>query len=480
MANFNLKITDNGNYKEHLSNKVFKVVSEILEEKNQEGYAIGGFTRDTLLQRNCKDIDIVVVGSGIELAEETAKRLGGLKTSFFKNFGTAMFKYEDLDVEFVGARKESYDRNSRKPIVEDGTLQDDQNRRDFTINALAFSLNKSTFGDLIDPFNGVEDLKKGKIQTPLDPDITYSDDPLRMMRAIRFATQLGYKIEKNSFDSIIKNKDRIKIISKERIIDEINKIMLSKKPSKGLNMLFEAGLLEIIFPELYAMHGVEIIEGIGHKDNFYHTIKVVDQTAERSNNLWLRWAALMHDIAKPKTKRFVDGTGWTFHGHEDLGGRLVPKLFKKLKLPLDHKMKYVQKIVSLHHRPVALTNGKATDSAIRRLVFDAGDDLDDLITFCECDITTKNKEKHKKFLANFAAVRKRIKEVEERDNIRNMQPPISGEEIMKTFNLKPCREIGTIKSAIKDAILDGAIPNEYNAAKEFMLQKGKELGLTPQ
>jgi len=465
--------------KEHLKHPIFSIISKIVTRENLESYVIGGFVRDIFLQRESKDIDIVVIGSGIELAQKVAEEAKISKVSVFKNFGTAMLKYKDLEIEFVGARKESYNRNSRKPIVEDGSLEDDQKRRDFTINALALSLHQSNFGELLDPFDGINDLNKKVIKTPMEPLITFSDDPLRMMRAIRFATQLNFKISKETFEAIHTNKDRIGIVSKERIIEELNKIILSAKPSVGFKLLEESGLLKLIFPEFQKLKGRETRNGISHKDNFYHTLEVLDQLTPYSDNLWLRWSALLHDIAKPNTKRFVPGTGWTFHAHNFIGEKMVPRIFKNMKLPLNEKMKFVQKMVLLHMRPIVLAQEEVTDSAIRRLLFDAGDDVDELMKLCEADITSKNEKKVKKFLDNFQLVRKKLKEVEEKDAVRNFQPPIDGQEIIDTFNLSPCRLIGDIKVAIKDAILDGIIPNEYDAARKFMLEKGKEFGLKP-
>lgn len=465
------------NYASHLQHPVFKVTQQIIDENELEAYVIGGYVRDLLLQRPSKDIDIVVVGNGLELAEKVAEKLRVKKVSTFKSFGTAHFRYKDLDVEFVGARKESYQRDSRKPIVENGSLQDDQNRRDFTINALALDLRKDTFGDLIDPFNGLEDLNSETIRTPLEPQTTYSDDPLRMLRAIRFATQLNFTIEHESLEAIKENAERLKIISMERITDELNKIILSEKPSRGFKLLFATHLLHQFFPEMVALKGVETRNGKSHKDNFYHTLEVLDNITKESDDLWLRWSAIMHDIAKPPTKRFHPKNGWTFHGHEDMGSRMVPKIFRRLKLPMDHKMKYVQKLVRLHLRPIALVKGDVTDSAIRRLLNEAGDDIDDLMTLCNADITSKNEFKVRKYRKNFDKVEEKLRTVEEKDHVRNFQPPVNGKIIMDTFNIGPCNEIGIIKKRIKEAILDGDIQNEYEEAYALMLKIGKEIGL---
>ncbi|HLW29994.1 MAG TPA: HD domain-containing protein [Brumimicrobium sp.] len=465
------------NYKEKLNHPVFKVTREIVTEEGLESYVIGGFVRDLLLDKPSKDIDIVVVGNGLELAEKVGKKLRVKKVTRFKSFGTAHFKYKDLDVEFVGARKESYQRDSRKPIVEDGSLADDQNRRDFTINALALSLQENNFGELIDPFNGIEDLKNGIIRTPLNPEVTYSDDPLRMLRAIRFATQLGFKIEIESLNAIKENAERLSIISAERIADELNKIILSKTPSRGFKLLYSTHLLHQFFPEMVNLSGVETMNGHSHKDNFYHTLEVLDNISEHTDDLWLRWAAILHDIAKPPTKRYNKKVGWTFHGHEDLGAKMVPKIFRRMKLPMDAKMKYVQKLVRLHLRPIALVKGDVTDSAIRRLLNEAGDDIEDLMLLCNADITSKNEFKVKKYRNNFKIVEEKLKSVEEKDSVRNFQPPIDGQLIMDTFNIQPCSEIGVIKNKIKEAILEGEIQNDYEEAFTMMMNLGEELGL---
>ena len=468
----------NNDYRAAISLPAFAYISDAAAEIGVDSYVIGGYVRDYILNRKkSKDIDIVAVGSGIELASKVSELMpGDPKVQIFKTYGTAMLRHENLEIEFVGARKESYTHHSRNPRVETGTLQDDQNRRDFTINAMAISLAQEDFGSLLDPFNGLQDLKDKIIRTPLDPDITFSDDPLRMMRAIRFSTQLQFEIHPDSLESIRKNSERIKIVSKERIVDELNKIMMSDKPSVGLKLLFETNLLPYILPELSDLKGVEQIRGQKHKDNFFHTLQVVDNISKHTDNLWLRWAALLHDIGKAPTKKFDKKIGWTFHGHEYVGSKMVKSIFKRLKMPLNEKMKYVQKIVMMSSRPVVLAEN-VTDSAVRRLIFDAGEDLDDLMTHCEADITTRNKKKEREYLNNFKLVRQKIREVEERDHVRNFQPPISGETIMKTFDLKPCREIGIIKDAIKEAILEGDIANDYDEAYDFMLEKADSLGL---
>ena len=475
-----MKLNTSGNSYSDLLNPptIFKTISKIADQLNQPVFVIGGFVRDQILKRETKDIDIVTLGSGIDLAKKISKELDSSPVKIFKNFGTAMILVNDIEIQFVGARKESYKSDSRNPIVENGTIEEDQNRRDFTVNALAISLNKSSFGEFIDPFNGLIDLKNKVLKTPLDPDITFSDDPLRMMRAIRFCSQLDFKIEDITLAAINKNIDRIKIVAQERITEEINKIILSNQPSVGFKLLEKTGLLKIIFPEFQLLKGVEIKDGKGHKDNFYHTLQVLDNILPYSkDNLWLRWSALLHDIAKPNTKRFNPKQGWTFHGHEDKGARMVPSIFRRLKLPLDNKMKYVQKLVLLHLRPISLTNDSITDSALRRLLFDAGDDLDDLMNLCKSDITSKNKEKKIKYLKRFETVKEKLVDLEDRDKIKNWQPPIDGKEIMSTFKLKPCKEVGLLKEFIKNAILDGEIKNDYQEAKKFMLTKAKELGI---
>jgi poly(A) polymerase len=465
-----------------LNDKIFRTLSDVVTSENVQAYVIGGWVRDCLLKRehSDKDIDIVVIGSGIEIAKKAARKINPrIKVSVFKNFGTAMFRAQEYEVEFVGARKESYERGSRKPFVEDGDLEDDQKRRDFTINTLAISINKETFGEFLDPFGGIDDLKKKIIRTPLEPAKTFSDDPLRMMRAIRFAAQLNFTIEENTFNSIKENAERIKIVSAERIVTELNKIIMCSHPSKGLILLEKAGLLKLVFPELDNLKGVETKEGKAHKDNFHHSIKVLDNICKNTDNLWLRWAALLHDIAKPVTKKYLPDTGWSFHGHEYIGSKMVPDIFRRLKLPLNEKMKYVQKIVDLHLRPIVLSQDVVTDSAIRRLLFEAGDDIDDLMILCEADITSKNEAKKTKHLENFRLVRSKLKEIEEKDAVRNFQPPIDGSEIIETFGIRPGKKVGVIKNAIRDAILDGIIPNDHKAAKKLMLEKGQELGLTP-
>ena len=467
------------NYKESLQpDYIFQQVKEASDQLGVDSYVVGGYVRDLLLKRPSKDIDFVCVGSGIELAKHVSEQLPGkAKLSYFKNFGTAMIKHKQYEFEFVGARKESYQRDSRKPIVEDGTLQDDQNRRDFTINAMAISLKSNDFGELVDPFDGLKDLQKKIIRTPLDPDVTFSDDPLRIMRAIRFASQLNFDIEPDTFESLSKNAERLKIVSAERIIVELNKIIMCDKPSYGFQLLFHSGVLKVIFPEMVKLHGVKVINGQGHKDNFFHTLKVLDNICEMTDDLYLRWAAILHDIAKPPTQRFSEKVGWTFHGHEDKGARMVPGIFKRLKLPMDDRMKYVRKLVKLHLRPIALVKKEITDSAVRRLLYEAGDDVEDLMKLCRADITSKNHDKVKRYLRNFDVVEQKMVAVEAKDKERNFQPPISGEEIMKTFDIQPSRVIGIIKEKIKEAILDGKIPNEYESARKMMLEIGEQEGL---
>ncbi len=464
----------------NIDTSIFHTVGDTADTLSQECYAVGGYVRDLFLNRHSNDIDFVTVGSGIDLARDVANKLGKMAhLSIFQNFGTAHIKYDAVELEFVGARRESYRRDSRKPIIEDGTLDDDLARRDFTINALALCVNAASFGQLIDRYDGVSDIDSKIIRTPLDPDITFSDDPLRMMRAIRFATQLGFTIYPDTLDAIARNANRITIISKERVMDELMKIMTAQQPSIGWELLLKTGLLKLIFPELAAMHGIEVVNGRGHKDNFYHTLAVLDKVATKSDNIWLRWSALLHDIAKPVTKRWDENLGWTFHNHNFIGAKMIPHIFRDMRFPLNEKMRYVQKMVELHMRPIALVEDEVTDSAIRRLLFDAGDDIDDLMTLCEADITSKNQEKVQRFLDNFTLVRHKMKELEERDRIRNFQPPIDGEEIMATFGITPSREVGIIKECIKNAILDGIIPNNYDAARAFMFEKAAELGLTP-
>ena len=468
------------NLKEHLSNPVFRLVGSVADEVGQPCLVVGGYVRDIFLERHSTDIDFVTVGSGIRIAENLAAKLGP-KTSLavYRNFGTAQVKYKGLELEFVGARKESYSHDSRKPIVENGTLEDDQNRRDFTINAMAVSVNDANFGELVDPFRGLDDLHRRIIRTPLDPDITFSDDPLRMMRAIRFATQLDFGIYPETFSAIARNCERISIISRERIFDELGKIIRSKKPSRGFILLEQSGLLRLIFPEMQALKGTEVIDGRGHKDNFYHTLQVLDNVAEKTDNEWLRWAAVFHDIAKPVTKRYDPTLGWTFHNHNFIGRKMIPGIFKRLKFPMNDKMRYVQKMVELHMRPIALVEDEVTDSAVRRLLFDAGDDIEDLMLLCEADITSKNQEKVRRFLDNFVLVRNKLIEIEEKDRIRNFQPPVSGQEIMETFGIEPSRVVGEIKEVLKNAILDGQIPNQREAAWELMLRVAAEKGLQP-
>ncbi len=459
---------------------VFRLVRDVADKLGRECYVVGGYVRDLMLGRPSKDVDFLTVGSGIEVAREVARKMRGSHLSVFKNFGTAQVKGRDIELEFVGARKESYNRDSRKPIVEDGTLADDISRRDFTVNAMALCVNAGRFGELVDMYGGEADLAAGVIRTPLDPDITFSDDPLRMMRAVRFATQLGFEIVPETFDAIRRNAQRISIISRERVMDELMKIMRSAKPSVGWVLLLRTGLLKLIFPELFALRGVEQVRGVGHKDNFYHTLAVLDNVAERSDNVWLRWAALLHDIAKPVTKRWDENAGWTFYGHNVVGAKMVPRIFRKMKFPLNDKMKYVQRLVDLHMRPIALVEDEVTDSAVRRLLFDAGDDIDDLMLLCSADITSKNREKVDRFRSNYELVKQKMVELEERDRIRNFQPPVDGLEIMATFGLGECREVGIIKERIKNAILDGEIPNDHNAARGLMIGfAAEELGLHP-
>lgn len=463
-----------------LNQSIFNVIAQAADELGQPAFVIGGFVRDIILSRPSTDIDIMTVGNGILLAEKVGEKLGlKQKVTVFKNFGTAMLRYRDLDIEFVGARRESYQRNSRKPIVEDGTLEDDQKRRDFTINAMALQLNGQRFGEFIDPFDGMEDLRQKVIRTPMDPDITFSDDPLRMMRAIRFATQLDFTINDETLSAIARNRNRLTIVSPERTMEELNKIVMAGMPSKGFILMEETGLLPLVFPELQKMKGIDSVKGIAHKDNFYHTLKVLDQLALKSDSLWLRWSALLHDIAKPATKKFVEGTGWTFYGHNYVGAKMVPGIFKRLKLPLNEKMKFVQKMVELHMRPISLIEEEVTDSAVRRLLFDAGDDIDELMKLCEADITSKNQEKVRRHLENFQIVRQKLKEIDEKDAIRNFQPPVTGEEIMEIFGIAPGKEIGIIKNAIKEAILDGIIGNNHEEARQLMFEKAAEIGLFP-
>lgn len=468
------------NFKEYLDSPIFKAVSQVAGETETPIFVIGGYVRDLILNRQSKDVDFVAIGEGIEIARKVANKLNPkIRVNFFKNFGTAQFMYRGTDIEFVGARRESYRRDSRKPIVENGTLDDDQKRRDFTINALALNMSPESFGELVDPFGGVDDLGRKLIRTPLDPDITFDDDPLRMMRAIRFATQLRFSIDEPTMAAITRNRERITIVSFERITDEINKMMMSERPSIGFKLLDRTGLLPIIFPELAKLKGIELVNNIGHKDNFYHTLEVVDRIAPNTDDLWLRWAALLHDIAKPNTKKFIEGQGWTFYGHNYVGSKIIPKIFRRLRLPMNEKMKYVQKMVELHMRPIVLSEDEVTDSAIRRLLFEAGDDIDDLMTLCEADITSKNEVKAKIYYDNFKLVREKLRDLEERDSIRNFQPPVSGEEIMQTFGLNPSQEVGIIKNAIKEAILEGEIHNNYDEAFDYMLKKAAEIGLSP-
>lgn len=475
-----MKILTQIEIKNKIDTPLFHKLTETADEMGLECYLVGGYVRDLILERPTNDIDVVVVGSGIKMAEAFSKKLGRhTHLSVFRNFGTAQVKWHGNEVEFVGARKESYQRNSRKPIVEDGTLEDDQNRRDFTINAMAVCLNAQRLGELVDPFDGMYDLQEGIIATPLDPDITFSDDPLRMMRCVRFATQLHFIIEDETFDALERNRERIKIISGERIITELNKIILADTPSRGFVELHRCGLLQLILPELAALDCVETCNGKSHKNNFYHTLEVLDAVAQKSNSLYLRWAALLHDIGKPRSKRWEPSIGWTFHNHNYLGEKMIQPLFRRLKLPLDERMKYVAKLVGLHMRPIAIADEIVTDSAVRRLLFDAGDDIDDLMLLCEADITSKNEQRKKNFLQNFKIVRQKLIDIEEKDRIRNFQPPVDGKEIMDMFGLEPCREVGTLKTALKDAILDGKIPNEYEPALAFIIDKAKAMGLEP-
>ena len=475
-----MKILTQIEIKNKIDTPLFHKLTETADEMGLECYLVGGYVRDLILERPTNDIDVVVVGSGIKMAEAFSKKLGRhAHLSVFRNFGTAQVKWHGNEVEFVGARKESYQRNSRKPIVEDCTLEDDQNRRDFTINAMAVCLNAQRLGELVDPFDGMYDLQEGIIATPLDPDITFSDDPLRMMRCVRFATQLHFIIEDETFDALERNRERIKIISGERIITELNKIILADTPSRGFVELHRCGLLQLILPELAALDCVETRNGKSHKNNFYHTLEVLDAVAQKSNSLYLRWAALLHDIGKPRSKRWEPSIGWTFHNHNYLGEKMIQPLFRRLKLPLDERMKYVAKLVGLHMRPIAIADEIVTDSAVRRLLFDAGDDIDDLMLLCEADITSKNEQRKKNFLQNFKIVRQKLIDIEEKDRIRNFQPPVDGKEIMDMFGLEPCREVGTLKTALKDAILDGKIPNEYEPALAFIIDKAKAMGLEP-
>jgi poly(A) polymerase len=464
----------------HLDKQIFRLISRAADEMKVECYVIGGYVRDFFLLRPSNDIDVVAIGKGVELAELVATKLGrNTSLTVFKNFGTAQIKHNEYEIEFVGARKESYRSDSRKPVVEDGSMEDDQKRRDFTINAMAFSLNEEHFGAFLDPFNGLQDLEDLIIRTPLDPDITFSDDPLRMMRAVRFASQLGFDIFPDTFDAITRNRERIKIVSMERVTDELNKIILSPKPSVGLILLEKTGMLDIIFPEFTALKGAETKDGVGHKDNFYHTLIVLDNIAKQTDDLWLRWAAILHDIAKPVTKRWDPKLGWTFHNHNFVGEKMIPRIFSRLKLPQNEKMKLVQKMVSLHMRPMQLVEEEVTDSAVRRLLYDAGDDIDKLMMLCEADITSKNQEKVKRFMNNFGIVRRKLQEIEEKDNVRNFQPPVDGNEIMEVFGLPQGREVGLLKAAIKEAILDGVIPNEHDAAYALMIARAKEMNLSP-